>query len=200
MDGADVRKLGPELHERLAARQPGVVSRDERWWQVNTGQAQLPGQPWTEPFYAVYRSAAGEVEGLVAYEADDKWGDAKQPLNTATVRDLIAADPGGGARAVALPLLDRLDHHGQVGLAGPGRPAPAASSRTRARRRILTQADLLWVRILDVVRALEARTYADRRRRWSWTSRTRAGLAGGRFRLDASPDGATCVPTSESPI
>lgn len=31
VDGTDVRKLGPELHERLAARQHGVVSRDERW-------------------------------------------------------------------------------------------------------------------------------------------------------------------------
>ena len=33
---------------------------------------------WTEPFFAVYRSADGEVEGLVAYEVDDKWGDGKR--------------------------------------------------------------------------------------------------------------------------
>ena len=33
----------------------------------------------------VYRSADGEVDGLVVYGTDDTWGDAKQPLNTATV-------------------------------------------------------------------------------------------------------------------
>ena len=50
--------------------------------------------------------------------------------------------------------------------------------------------------ILDVVRALEARTYAG-------TGTLvlevvdRDGFADGRYRLDAGPDGASCVPTSE---
>lgn len=93
VDGTDVRKLGPELHQRLAAVQPGFVSRDERWWQLHTGQALPPGDPWTEPFYAVYRAASGEIEGLLSYRADDRWGDAKQPLNTASVRELLALTP-----------------------------------------------------------------------------------------------------------
>lgn len=92
VDGEDVRKIGPELHERLRRTQPGAVSRDERWWQVNTGVLSLDRAPWTEPFYAVYRSAAGEVEGLVSYESDDTWHD-KQPHDTADVNWLIAVTP-----------------------------------------------------------------------------------------------------------
>ncbi|MCX4824058.1 GNAT family N-acetyltransferase [Streptomyces sp. NBC_01142] len=197
VDGSDVRKLGPELHERLAARQHGVVSRDELWWQVNTGETQYPSQPWTEPFYAVYRAAGGEIEGLMAYRADDKWGDAKQPLNTASVRDLIALTPA--AERALWHYVCSVDWITTVksGYRAPDDLLPLLLPDPRAAR-ILTQADFLWVRILDVVRALEARTYA--------TSATlvlelhdAAGLAGGRFRLDASPDGAVCAPSAQSP-
>jgi predicted acetyltransferase len=197
VDATDVRKLGPELHARLAARQPGVVSRDERWWQLNTGQAQLASQLWTEPFYAVYRSASGEVEGLLAYQSDDKWGDAKQPLNTATVREMLALTPT--AERALWHYVCSVDWITTVksGYRAPDDLLPLLLPDPRAAR-ILTQADFLWVRILDVVRALEARTYAT-----SATLildvRDSAGLAGGRFRLDASPEGAVCAPSTESP-
>lgn len=63
--------------------------------------------------------------------------------------------------------------------------------------RITTQADWLWVRILDVVRAMEARTYAG-----SGTLvldvTDEDGLSAGRYRLDAGPDGAVCAPTGQS--
>ncbi|MFK4223842.1 GNAT family N-acetyltransferase [Streptomyces sp. NPDC019890] len=197
VDGEDIRKIGPELHARLAARQPGVVSRNERWWQLNTGQVQLPSQPWTEPFYAVYRSPSGEVEGLLAYVADDKWGDAKQPLNTASVRDLLALTPA--AERALWHYVCSVDWITTVksGYRAPDDLLPLLLPDPRAAR-ILTQADFLWLRILDVVRALEARTYG--------TSGSlvldihdAGGLAGGRFCLDASPQGATCVPSKQSP-
>ncbi|MEW2085226.1 GNAT family N-acetyltransferase [Streptomyces sp. NPDC005283] len=197
VDGTDVRKLGPELHARLAARQPGAVNRDERWWQVNTGQAALAGDPWTERFYAVYRSSAGEVEGLLAYRADDKWGDAKQPLNTATVRDMIALTPA--AERALWHYVCSVDWITTVksGYRAPDDLLPLLLPDPRAAR-ILTQADFLWVRILDVVRALEARTYGTAAT-LVLDIRDTAGLAAGRFRLDASPEGAVCVPSRESP-
>ncbi|QXE36132.1 GNAT family N-acetyltransferase [Streptomyces sp. GMY02] len=195
-DTGDVRKLGPELYERFRSRQPGAVDRDEHWWQVNTGEVPN-GQPWTEPFYAVYRSAAGEVEGFAEYTADDMWGDSKQPKNTASVRKLIAVSPR--AERALWQFLCSVDWITKVrtGLRAPDDLLPLFLPDPRAAR-IVTQADFLWVRILDAVRALEARTYGvpgtvvlD--------IHDRAELAAGRFRLDASPDGATCVPTTESP-
>lgn len=93
VDGAEVRKLGPALHDRLRARQHGAVSRNARWWDLNTGENLPPNDSWTEPFYAVYRNADGDADGLLSYRADDKWGDAKQPLNRASVRSLIAETP-----------------------------------------------------------------------------------------------------------
>ncbi|WP_405999981.1 GNAT family N-acetyltransferase [Streptomyces sp. NBC_00829] len=197
VDGEDVRKFGPELHTRFAARQPGAVSRDERWWQLNTGQAQLPGDPWKEPFYAVYRSPSGEIEGLIAYRSDDNWGDAKQPLDTASVSELLALTPA--AERALWHFVCSVDWITTVksGYRAPDDLLPLLLPDRRAAR-ILTHADFLWVRILDVVRALEARTYG-----MSATLvldiRDTAGLASGRFRLDTSPEGGSCVPTSESP-
>ncbi|MFE9773865.1 GNAT family N-acetyltransferase [Streptomyces sp. NPDC005931] len=195
VDAPEVRKLGPELYERLRRAQPGAVSRDERWWKVNTGALRLEPS-WTEPFFACYRSAAGEVEGLVAYTADDTWGDTKQPMCTATVRGLIGATPA--AERALWRYLCSIDWIVKVrsGWRAPDDLLPHFLPDPRAAR-IATQADWLWVRILDVVRALEARTYeavgslvlevADG-----------DGLTGGRYRLEASEGGAgTCAPSED---
>ncbi|MCX4973391.1 GNAT family N-acetyltransferase [Streptomyces sp. NBC_00620] len=195
VDGEDVRKIGPELHERLRRTQPGAVSRDERWWQTNTGVLILDRAPWTEPFYAVYRSAAGEVEGLVSYESDDKWHD-KQPHDTADVNWLIAVTPA--AERALWQYLCSIDWITKVktGWRSPDDLLPHFLPDPRAAR-ISTQADWLWVRILDVVRALEARTYGGTGTLVLEVT-DRDGLSAGRYRLDAGPDGAACAPTTQN--
>lgn len=196
VDGADVLKLGPELHDRVRSLRHGAISRNERWWQVSTGTATSHGSPWTEPFYAVYRSASGEVEGLLTYKADEVWGDAKQPLNTATVLDAIAVT--AAAERALWRYVCSIDWITTVrtGHRAPDDLLPFFLPDPRAAR-IVTHADFLWVRILDTVRALESRTYAA-----SGTLvlqiHDRASLASGRYRLDISPAGTACAPTTES--
>ncbi|MET7441672.1 GNAT family N-acetyltransferase [Streptomyces sp. NPDC004082] len=194
VDGEDVRKAGPELHDRLRRVQPGAVSRDARWWQANTGALVLDRAPWTEPFYAVYRSASGEVEGMVSYESDDNWGDVKQPLNTASVNWLIAVTPA--AERALWEYLCSIDWIARVktGWRAPDDLLPHLLPDPRAAR-ITTQADWLWVRILDVVRALEARTYAGTGSLVLEVT-DRDGLSAGRYLLHAAPDGASCASTT----
>ncbi|MFJ2721989.1 GNAT family N-acetyltransferase [Streptomyces sp. NPDC091412] len=196
VDADDVRKLGPELHERLRRAQPGAIDRSERWWQVTTGALRPESRPWTEPFHAVYRAADGTVEGLAVYHCDETWSDAKQPLNTATVKNLIAVTPAA-ERALWLHLCS-IDWITKVrsGWRAPDDllphflPDPRAATPT-------THADWLWVRILDVVRALEARTY-EGTGTLVLEVLDRAGMAGGRWRLEASPAGGICTPTTGS--
>jgi predicted acetyltransferase len=172
-----------------------VIDRSEYWWQLNTGVVRLPGTPWTEPFYAVYRTADGTVEGLAAYVCDETWSDAKQPLNTATVKGLIAVTPAA-ERALWLHVCS-VDWVVRVksGRRAPDDLLPLLLPDPRAAA-VTTQADWLWVRILDVRRALEARTYEG-----TGTVVLEvvdpAGLTGGRFRLQASADGGSCTPTAE---
>ncbi|MET9255836.1 GNAT family N-acetyltransferase [Streptomyces sp. NPDC003717] len=191
VDGEDVRKLGPELHERLRRRQPGAVSRTDRWWQGRTGQLRRDSGPWVAPYFAVYRSASGEVDGMAAYRADDHWGDAKQPLNTATVDWLLAVTPD--AERALWHYLCSVDWVTTVksGWRAPDDLLPHLLPDPRAAR-ITTQADWLWVRVLDVVAALEARTYEGEGTLVLEVA-DRTGTAGGRWRIEAGADGAASV-------
>ncbi|MEV5952679.1 GNAT family N-acetyltransferase [Streptomyces sp. NPDC051987] len=195
VDAEDVRKLGPELHERVRRGTPGAVSRTDLWWQARTGAVRFE-EEWKEPYFAVYRSAAGEVEGMVSYESDDTW-QGKQPYDTADVHWLLGTTPA--AERALWHYLCSIDWITRVksGWRSPDDLLPHYLPDPRAAR-ITNQADWLWVRILDVVRALEARTY-DRAGSLVLEVADRQGLAGGRFRLDASPDGASCAPTADTP-
>lgn len=196
VDGAEIRKLGPALHDRLRARRHGVVSRGAHWWNRLTGQTLFPGEPWTEPFYAVHRGPDGTVDGMLVYRADENWSDAKQPLNRATVRSMIAVTPA--AERALWHFLCSVDWISTIRTGY--RPAddllPLLLPDPRAAR-VVTQADFLWVRVLDVVRALEARTYAVPGS-LVLEIHDASGPAAGRFHLDASPDGTTCTPTTRS--
>ncbi|MFF7487706.1 GNAT family N-acetyltransferase [Streptomyces luteogriseus] len=195
VEGEDVRKLGPELHERLRRRQPGAIDRDDMWWKLNTGALGWDTS-WKPPFYAVYRSASGEVEGMAAYEVDDNWGDAKQPLNTATVRWLIGVTPA--AERALWEFVCSVDWVVKVksGWRAPDDLLPHFLPDPRAAR-ITSLADWLWLRVLDVERALEARTYEGTGALVLEVAGV-DGLTGGRYRLEASPEGASCTPTTES--
>ncbi|GGX24362.1 GNAT family N-acetyltransferase [Streptomyces lomondensis] len=195
VDGEEVRKLGPDLHERLCRVQPGAVDRDESWWKWDTGAVRVDPS-WTLPFFAVYRSASGEVEGMAAYDVDDNWGEAKQPLNTATVRWLIGVTPA--AERALWQYLCSIDWVVRVrsGRRAPDDLLPLFLPDPRAAG-ITSLADWLWVRILDVERALEARTYEGEGTLVLEVAGV-DGLTGGRYRLEASAAGASCTPTTRS--
>ncbi|MFJ3304425.1 GNAT family N-acetyltransferase [Streptomyces sp. NPDC086549] len=194
VEAEDVRKLGPELHQRVRRVQAGAVSRGELWWRENTGAVRMFAGDWTEPFYAVYRSASGEVEGMVSYESDNNW-QGKLPNNTADVNWLLASTPA--AERALWHYLCSIDWITKVksGWRSPDDLLPFFLPDPRAAK-VTTHADWLWVRILDVVRALEARTY-EGAGTLVLEVVDRHGLAGGRYRLEASPEGASCTPTTE---
>ncbi|MFE4264147.1 GNAT family N-acetyltransferase [Streptomyces sp. NPDC056883] len=193
IDEAEVRELGPALHEQVRAATPGAVTRDARWWRVTTGVEHMSHNSYTPSFHAVYRTAQGEVAGLVRYTADDHWTDAKVPQNTVQVRQLLAVTPE--AERALWRYLCSIDWVVKVrtGYRAPDDLVARLLPDPRAARTV-TSADWLWVRLLDVVRALGARTYAvpgvlvlevvDK-----------SGPSGGRYRLDAGA--GDCVRTEE---
>ncbi|WP_069816726.1 GNAT family N-acetyltransferase [Streptomyces sp. TP-A0874] len=195
VDGADVRRLGPELHERLRSRRHGLIDRSERFWRLMTGDLRRPHIPWKEAFYAVYRSAEGRVDGLVSYTTDDEW-EGKMPRVTARVRDFLADSPA--AERALWHFLLSIDWVTRVesGRRAPDDLLPLLLPDPRAAR-VTTDSDYLWVRLLDVPGALEARSY---RAAGSLVLDVHdpSGYAAGRFRLDAGPEGASCTSTTSA--
>ncbi|MEU8874985.1 GNAT family N-acetyltransferase [Streptomyces javensis] len=192
-DADEVRKLGPALHERLRAQQPGAIDRPDPWWRINTGQRQYPNRPWTEPFYVLHRSPEGSVDGLLAYTVDDRWEGNKRPYNTATVLELIAVSPA--AERALWHFLLSVDWVTRVntGRRAPDDLLPLLLGDPRAAQ-VTTYADWLWLRPLDVPQLLETRAYPVEGS-LVLELRDAAGLAGGRYFLEAGPDGAACATT-----
>lgn len=193
VDEAEVREVGPALHERLRAATPGAVNRDARWWRLATGAQELSHRPYTAAFHAVYRTAEGEVAGLVRYAADDTWTDGKVPLNTVRVKQLLATTPE--AERALWHFLCSIDWVAKVrtGFRAPDDLVARLLPDARAAR-LVTSADWLWVRLLDVVRALRARTYAVPGVLVLEVTDA-SGPTGGRYRLDAGA--GDCVRTRE---
>ncbi|MBZ4014236.1 GNAT family N-acetyltransferase [Streptomyces purpurogeneiscleroticus] len=191
----EVRALGPVLHDRFRAQQPGAVSRGERWWQEATGAVRFPEQPWREPFHAVYRSADGEVEGLVTYTCDDRW-EHKRPEQTLDVSKLITVTPA--AERALWHFLCSIDWilHVKTGHRAPDDLVPLLLGDPRAAS-IEAHADYLWLRPLDVPKLLAARTYTVPAS-LVLEVRDADGYAAGRYHLDAGPEGATCTRTTRS--
>lgn len=193
----EFRALGAELHERVCALpdRQGMTDRTERWWRLRTGGIDWPGRDSARPFHALYRDAGGRVQGLLAYTADENW-ENNAPRVNARVRDLIAAT--AAAERALWHFLLSLDWVATVhsGPRAPDSLLPLLLPDPRAAR-TTSHTDFLWLRPLDVPALLAARTYpvpgslvlelADP-----------MGLSGGRFLLDASPDGAACTPTTRS--
>jgi predicted acetyltransferase len=193
---AEVRAFGPDLHERVRALTPGAINRTTFWWELATGERQFASQPWTEPFFAVYRDADGRIDGLTAYTASEEHWPGKLPKVDLSVRQFIAASPA--AETALWRFLLSLDWVTLLksGHRAPDDLLPLLLGDPRAAR-VETSADFMWLRLLDVPAALSARTYAGGPATLVLDVHDPAGLAGGRFRLETTPSGAaSCAPAS----
>ncbi|MFG2294129.1 GNAT family N-acetyltransferase [Streptomyces sp. NPDC048603] len=195
VDTAEAARVGPELHERLRRTTAGTVSRDERFWNLALGVEDLDLRPYKQQYFVVYRSAEGEVQGMARYRSDGQWTDAKIPLNTVQVGDLLAVTPA--AERALWHYLCSIDWVMKVrtGYRAPDDLLPLLLPDPRSARTV-TAADQLWLRVLDVVRCLEARTYAAPGE-LVLEVRDPGGLAGGRYLLDA--EARSCVRTDGVP-
>lgn len=191
-DGAEVRKAGPELHERFRRRRAGATDRSAGWWRAYTGEVRLFPE-WKEPFQALYRDAAGVVQGLATFDVENKWT-GHMPAGTATVRDLlattVAAERALWHFVLSMDWVTRLvaDRLPPDALLPELLPEPRAAQFTEA-------SDFLWLRPLDVPGMLTGRCYPTEGELVLEVTDP-MGLADGRFLLTASPEGAECVATT----
>lgn len=193
VDPEELLRLGPEFYDRYR-RQPnrqGTVDRPGTWWRMHTGRLRLSHQG-RQPYLAVARDTAGTVRGLLAYTSEQDW-EAKLPEGTVRVQNLTAGTPDAERTLWRYVLTMDWITTVRTGLRAPDDLLPTLLPDPRAAR-IRTHADFLWVRPLDVPRMLESRSYPVPGT-LVLDLHDPADLAGGRYRLEAGPDGAQCVPT-----
>ncbi|WP_327678335.1 GNAT family N-acetyltransferase [Kitasatospora sp. NBC_00458] len=194
---AELRKLGPELHDRWRLTQPGAIARDEVVWRRSTGEIEVPGFEWKEPFAAVHRDASGTPTGLAVYKVDDTW-DGSYPNCTLTVLDFIALDRGAAAELWRFVLSVDWVRKVVVENIGPDDPLPLLLNDPRAATPYADNADFMWLRVLDVEAAFNARTYGAPGR-LVLEVEDREGYAAGRWAIEAGADGTgRCTRTTDA--
>ncbi|MEV6106812.1 GNAT family N-acetyltransferase [Streptomyces sp. NPDC051940] len=194
--GDEVRTVGPALFEKFRLQTPGAVDRDARWWQEWTGEIRSAARTWKEPYYALYRSADGEPEGLVSYTTDNQDWRSKLPYCEAKVGKLIATTPA--AERALWHYLCSIDWVAKLktGYRAPDDLLPLLLPDPRAAR-VHSHADYLWIRPLDTPRFLEARAYGAPGELVLELDDPK-NLSGGRYLLTTDGPTASCTPTTRS--
>ncbi len=184
------------VFETWRARRAGEISRREVGWDLRLG---LRDEPWGERWkgwLVLHRDDDGVVDGYARYKATPKW-ESHGPTGEVEVAELIALT--SGAYAAILRYLLEIDLVAKVKLGARPWGDPVRWLLTNARAARPTDAvDGLWVRLFDVPRALEARTYDCAASVVLEVVDDEAWGGTRRLLLDAGPDGATCRPTDRA--
>jgi len=190
-DPSTARKVLPVLYERLRARQPGTVTRNDKWWDfLFLDHASRRGAA-TALFHAVH------PDGYVSYRVEE--GRAGGFLaNRVLVRELVAVTPE--AYASLWRFLLGLDLADDVEWTRASRDEPLRWMVDDPRRvRTEFVDDDVWLRLIDVERAFGARRYGtDDRLVVDVVDDFRPDTSG-RYEIAGSRDGAECRRTTKEP-
>jgi predicted acetyltransferase len=189
---AELRALAPAVYDRARLRRAGGLSRPELRWDRDFGLLNPDGEPGWQGRATVHRDAAGEVDGYLRWHAE--WGEGMEhPL---TVDELVAATDEAYTDLWRFALSVDLITQVKAGSRAVDEALPWLVSDGRFVQQT-DRHDMLWLRILDVPAALTGREYVTSGRVVLEVT-DKAGYGAGRFALDATPQGASCVPTTES--
>jgi predicted acetyltransferase len=195
--GDDSRAAMQRVFDAWRQRQVGEIRRRDHTWDFELGlRDEFWGPKWSG-FLALHRDEAGEVDGYVRYRAEEHW-EQRQPRNTLVVDELH-----GLTHAATAALWQFLADVDWVATVKASRRSPADQLPwllTNGRAAAVSDVgDSIWVRIFDLPRALETRTYD--RAAHVVLEVIDAEAPSGRVRvdLDASPAGTSCQATDRSP-
>jgi len=195
---AETRDVCRAVFERWQAVQPGEIRRNDASWDFSFGIRQRPWEdtPW-RGFVVLHHDPTGSVDGYARYTADGKW-EHGIAAGMVQVEDLHALTQAAEDDLVRFLLEIDLVTTVKLGMRRIAEPFLWRLHNQRAAR-LTAHNDGMWVRLFDVPRALETRSY-ERSAGLVIEVVDDPALAGtARLALDAGPDGATCTRTSRSP-
>ena len=164
-DGLRLRLTGPEaalpelakVYDAVLPTRPGFFARNDAWWRsvIHDPAEHRRGD---SPLRCLLAEDASGPRGYALYSGVDTWTDFL-PENVLKVRELMAADPAASAGLWADLLSRDLTSEFRVERRPVDDPLLFQLADPRRTRPLLS--DGLWVRIVDVPRALAGRRYAS---------------------------------------
>ncbi|HSK27849.1 MAG TPA: GNAT family N-acetyltransferase [Jiangellales bacterium] len=191
----DVRADCLSVYERVWRQRPGMLGRDATL--VGHLTADLPrDRRGSSPLRCLrLLDGAGITQAYAWYRTTHRWDPPLGPHGTTTVRELVAASPAAH-RAMLATLVD-LDLMGEASFWNLPVDDPLVHLLHDPRRSPAQVLDQLYVRLVDLPRAMPLREYAAEvdvvldvaDDFCPWNAR--------RWRLSAGPAGAECAPTTD---
>ncbi|MEV4518122.1 GNAT family N-acetyltransferase [Dactylosporangium sp. NPDC049525] len=154
---SEVIKELSEVYRRVLAEQPGWSSRDDAWWAHLTSDPEKQREGFTATRAVLYENEAGAVEGYTRYRVRNEWDD-NGPKGEVNVVELVAATPDAAAALWRFLFGVDLTRTVVKGLSSVDEPIFHLVDEPR--RLGGKVGDGLWVRIVDLPRALTSRRYA----------------------------------------
>ncbi|MGA5266207.1 GNAT family N-acetyltransferase [Streptomyces lydicamycinicus] len=141
---AECGEILEEVYDRYRRTQPGALSRPHRWWALGAGQPPLSPAP---RYIAVHQDADGVPDGYASYSVES---------GTLTVDETITTDDAVFTALARFVLEHDLVTQVVFKHFPPEHPLRWQLADFRAGE-VSDDTDWLWVRLLDVPRALTAR-------------------------------------------
>ncbi|MEW1888889.1 GNAT family N-acetyltransferase [Streptomyces sp. NBC_00523] len=141
---ADCGEILEAVYDRYRRAQPGALSRPHRWWDLGAGQPPVSRAP---RYVAVHRDADGTPDGYASYSTES---------GTLAVDETIAVDDAAFTALARYALGHDLVSQVVFRHVPPEHPLRWQLADIRAGE-VAGHTDWLWVRLLDVPRALTAR-------------------------------------------
>ncbi|RBY75782.1 GNAT family N-acetyltransferase [Geodermatophilus sp. TF02-6] len=193
----DYRAAAPDLHERVRRWVPGNMARDDRWWARDLRDDPGERRGATERRYLLHTEPDGTVTGYAAYRVKAAWTEDGETDATLTVEEVRSTTTS--AYAALWRFLLSIDLVRTVRAPDASADDPLRHLLADPRALHSRPVDALWVRLVDVGRALAARRYPApidlvlevRDRFCPWND--------GRWWLRGHPAGAFCARTDADP-
>ncbi|MEV0483872.1 GNAT family N-acetyltransferase [Streptomyces sp. NPDC050508] len=182
---AECGEILEEVYDRYRRAQPGALSRPHRWWALRAGQP--PISP-AQRYVAVHRDADGIPDGYASYAIES---------GTLTVDETITTDDAVFTALARFVLGHDLVSQVVFKHVPPQHPLRWQLADFRAAE-VSGDMDWLWVRLLDIPRALTARG-------WFMDGELVLDVDDpflgehGRYLLTVRDGKADCVPTDREP-
>ncbi|MGH2725032.1 MAG: GNAT family N-acetyltransferase [Actinomycetota bacterium] len=183
------------IYDRVRAERPGMLDRPPAWWRYLLADPEQERRGFSAYFHAVYESPEGP-DGYAVYRIKPGWSH-RGADHVLELEELMAATPEAYEAlwryCLGIDLVGRIE--------GWKRPVdePLPFMLAEPRRLQLGIRDGLWVRLVDVPRALEGRRYSAA---GALTVEVRDPFCPwneGTYRVEGGPDGASCARVEGEP-
>ncbi len=175
--------------------QPGMLTLDARWWRNQLADLESTRQGFS-PQYRVVYELEGKPAGFALYRIKMDW-DATGPIGVLRVEHLIAAS--ADAYAALWRYVLEVDLIARVTAEGRSVDEPLRFLLADSRQPKTRVDDGIWLRLVDVAKALAGRRYATEGRLVLRVRDAFAPWNDGHYELNGGPTNAACEQCTDDP-